>query len=581
MVYYALIATLRLWLENIVQPNNKQDPTFQPYDEPAQSSGVPRPTQDVPQVQPTPQFSQPEPVVFAPSQPQATFPAATPPLEPQPTAPTQLQTPPQAAPQQPYMPANANVPPTPAQQPPIQTNPNPSPLFSPYSAASSTGGGKRGKKKLFAIGGATLTILLLTSGFVFGYYLPNKPDNVWKTGLSRTGKAVDKLVVGATEEKKLESYKKSEMMATIEASSKDFNYSGSFTTKFDSTKADGGLRVTLNEAGKPAGDVRLDFLSELPEQSQLPNIYFKYAGLKTLGIDTLMPELTAYENKWIAVEEAYLKSIGATTSTKEEVEKEQITSADVAEFARAVSSVTSEYVLSGKTDKAIFRQKSFVGKEKVDSLDVYHYKVGVDKEHAKQYCKALIEKIYATNAIKKVPGVDKDNPTKEKDPAISDCQKSVDEGLKEEDEFDMWIDAKYKLIHKVRFTDTENKKTYIDLGQTYKGGDNFSLFVTYHDDDGQTDVNLALDTSIKSNATKGTITVKGGKEERYEVKVTLEAKPYSGDIKIEKPAGAIPIKEVLDKLGVDPGALTVSDIPDSANAEDSGSQEDANFLQLR
>ncbi len=563
-----------------MQPNNKQDPTFQPYDDPVQSSSVPKPTQDIPQPQSTPQFSQPEPVVFTPSRPQDTFPAPVQPIEPQSTVPIQAQTPPQTAQQQPYAAIDASIPPAPAEQPLVQTNQNPNPMFSPYNVAGSASGGRRGKKKLFAMGGALFAVLLLASGFVFGYYLPNKPDNVWKTGLSRTGKAVDKLVINATEEKKLESYKKSEMMATIEASSKDFNYSGSFTTKFDSTKADGALRVTLNEAGKPTGDVRLDFLSELPEKSQFPNIYFKYAGLKTLGADVYAPELVAYENKWIAVEESYLKSLGVTPSSKEEVEKEQITSADVAEFARAVSSVTSEYALSGDPNKAIFKQKSFVGKEKADGVSAYHYKVNVDEEHTKQYCRALIEKVYATNAIKKVPGTDGNSLAKEKDLAISDCQKSSSDELSDEDEFDMWIDAKYKLIHKVRFTDKENKKTYIDLGQTYKGGDSFSLFAAYHDDSGQIDAKLTLDTSIKSNATKGTISVKGGKEDRYEVKVTLEAKPYSGDIKIQKPAGAIPIKEILDKLGVDPGALKASDAPDGPNAENGESQEDINFLQL-
>lgn len=451
----------------------------------------------------------------------------------------------------------------PASPTPVTTEPSPAaPLVSQFPQANSSApspltppptsyNSKKPNKKLFAIAGGGLLAMLLLGGFVFGYYIPNKPQNVYKTGLNRSGQAVNKIVTKATEKQTLDAVKKSEMTVDVTATLKDASYSGNLSTKFDTTKADGNLKVTAKHTGDPDKVFTTKFLGELKAGSKYPSIYLQFAGVKAFGFDSTLPGIANYENKWISIDETYLKSLGLTEKDVSDSQKKQITAEDIAEEARALASVTTDYVLTANPQKAVFEQKKFVGKEKVDGRSAYHYLMGINKTHAGDYCKAVVDKVTETQIYKKLASSDSQSLETAKKEAVTGCQDSVKNDIKDTDTFDLWIDAGNKLIYKIRVTDKDNNKSYLDIGQNYKGGDDISLFVNAHDEAGQSDTKATLSTNIKTHVTTGSLKLDGSKsDDAYKVEVTLSAKPYNGDIKVDKPADAVPIQDILQKLGL-------------------------------
>lgn len=411
------------------------------------------------------------------------------------------------------------------------------------------------RKKLLLLIGVPILVLLLGGGYVFAFYLPNKPQNVWNTGLSRSGQAIQKIVDSATEKQQVNAFKKSDITTTVEASYGKTSFNGTANAKFDTTKLDGSLSFKAKESGSPDIALSAKLLSSLPEGSQYPNIYMQFTGLKALGIDTFLPGATDYDGKWIALDADYLKTLSDVPTAQEQAKK-QLTSEDYSELARAVTSVTTEYVFTSNTQKAVFVKKEYKGKEKVDGVQSFHYTVGINVDHEKAYCRALVDKLYSTTAYKKLPWVNADNVDKDKEDAKKSCDDDMSSG--KDTTFDLWIDAKYKLIHKIRITDTKEKGTYTDVGQTYKGGDDISMFVAYHSDKQKVDGSFTVDTNMKTGVTKAVIDVKGGgvDAEALSIKVTLDAKPYTGEINADKPAGAVPIQDVMKRFGFDPSELT-------------------------
>ncbi len=470
--------------------------------------------------------------------------------------------------------------PQPSSLPPQTEGPKP-PVDDPYARAvySDTGAAKSPKKRLLLWSGVVVFLALMGGGAVFGFYLPNQPSNVWKTGLNRTGDALEKTTASMTEKSKLEAFGKSQMSGSAELKGKDYAYTASFSNKFDKNKSDGNLDVIAKNAGQPDKKFGAKFLSELKEGSMYPSIYFQLSGLKTLGIESLeqyLPGVSGYEGKWIAIEEEYIRSLvdqarqmsgvalPETTTPTETKKEDRVTADDVAGLTRTISGLTSEYVFTADPAKAIFEQRKFVGKETVEDMKTYHYEVGINKAHAKDFCKAAVEKIFASSVYKKTLSVEgvsagADADKQQQESTIKGCQESVDTDIKDDRTFDMWIDAKYKLVHKIRMS-SEDKSSYVDFGQIYKGGDDLSLFIASHtnasEGSNESNVKITIDTNLKSNETKANFTAKAGRDESaIDVTATFEAKPLTEEIKIEKPTGAVPIKNIFDTYGVDPVGL--------------------------
>jgi hypothetical protein len=417
------------------------------------------------------------------------------------------------------------------------------------------------------LGGGIALGLALVGGYVFGLYLPNTPPNVYETGMARSGKALNSLIISATEQKQLETYNTSSIKGSVSANlGEEGTYSGDFATTFDKTSMDGGLNVQLKAKGEETKSISLKAMSKLPSGSVYPDVWLQFTGLKSSGMSGLAPGLADYEGKWISIGSDYLKSLGADYGvTGGDNTKDRVTAADVAEIARASATVTQQYLFSTDPGKAVITQKSYVGKERMDGLNTYHYKISINTNHAKAYCVALSNAVLSTNAAKKLSGESDKEIAKDKQDAEKDCPKIIADNVKSSDTFDMWVDGKYKLIHKIRIYDKDDRRSYTDIGQTYFGGNRLSLFTNFHDDQNKTDGTFTLDTDVRAAKTSGRLTLKSSdKDFPYDVTVKLSAEASSKSVSITPPSSAVPIQDILKKMGFDSSSI-------SGFADDSGS----------
>lgn len=491
--------------------------------------------------------------------------------------------------------------PEPPQQPAIpNTPPDTSSLFQPDSKLPEImypGQGSvtvdnrppRGFKRLFAnprrvfLISAPLVLILIIGGFVFGYYLPNRPGAVWNTGMDRSGQALDELLSQATDKKQLEQYKKSEVKATMDIKAQGNDLAGSFTGRFDNSKADGEFKFTGKENGSASVDIGMKFISILANGATYPDSYIQLSGLKALGADSLVPGLSQYDGKWVSIEAKYLESLGLPVPSADKKKNDtRLNADDISEVIRATSSVAKDYVFTSDKDRALIEQRSFVGKEKIDGITAYHYKAAINKSHGDQFCSAYYTKLAGTSLYKKLNQNDQNKVNQSRDNDIKSCKKNDIGSINDKDTFDIWIGGKYKLIHKIRVTDNKNKNNYWDIGQDYKGGDEISLFTDYHTE-GITPIDISINftTNIKTVDSKGSIAASVGKgNEAWQGTASFEIKPLAGDLDIQKPANAIPIQSILHKYGLDStgGFVDSAFSGQQAGAKDAKRKSDINVI---
>jgi hypothetical protein len=418
-------------------------------------------------------------------------------------------------------------------------------------AAAPAGGRPGKKKKMMLIGGAFMFLLLASAGAVFGWYLPNQPENVWNTGLDRSGSALTQLIQQATEEDKMQQIEKSELTATAEFKGYGSEFNGQIAAKVDTNKSDGGVKLVLVNEGESNHEISLDFLTERLEGKNYPETFFRVSGLDALGLGFFMPGLEDIEGQWIEISSDYWESLGSRYSgveIEEEPARDNLSSRDVAELARTIASSVDEYLLTSDSDKAVLENRGFIGEETIDGLSTYRYEAGINHENANKFCKDLSMRVIDSEGFKKLSGVKESGVEDLKTEANESC----DGGTKSEDlsdkTFDLWIDAKSKLIHKVRFYDENNRSTYIDVGQTYED-DSITFFVNYHDDDSKYDIKSHVTVNVGSTTTKGEVSFMQEGEDGFSGKITFEAKPYDGEITVERPTDAISIEQLLSALG--------------------------------
>ncbi|QQS18733.1 hypothetical protein IPL68_01465 [Candidatus Saccharibacteria bacterium] len=143
-------------------------------------------------------------------------------------------------------------------------------------AASSPGVGDGGarRKKLLLFGAAGAAVVLLAGGVVFGSYLPNRPESVWKNSLGRSGKALSALVDKAADKKTIETFQNSKMSLAADLKYGETTGALRWDGTSDSMNTNGTMTISVDGGGTDAGG-KLEYLTRLTETEQLPNLYFK------------------------------------------------------------------------------------------------------------------------------------------------------------------------------------------------------------------------------------------------------------------------------------------------------------------
>ncbi len=471
--------------------------------------------------------------------------------------------------------------PTPLPDPAMEAAPISMPGYvpptTPIQAMSFNSQKKSHKKPLLLSLAGGIVVALIAGGVVFGYVLPNKPENVWSNGLTRSGKALSALVNNASQKDSLENFKKSDISASVTGTFQGETFNGTLGTKFDDSGANGSLVIKAKATGQTEQNYSLNFIGQVIKGQAFPTTYLQLNGFKSLGLDSQIPGISKFDGKWITISSDYYQKLGLgdLTSTK----KDSLTAADIAELTNTATSITAKRVFTADPKVAVFERRSFVGKESVDGVSAYHYTVGINNANLVSYCKDLIDTEMGTAAYKKLPFYDSATAADGKKSAEKNCEDSG-KNIKDTQTFDMWIGTKYKLVYKLRFTDDTNKNSYVDVGQKYNGGDDITLFVHGYDAAGKTDVLFNLKTNIKTTITSADLTVDGKSTDNpYNVKVTLNAKPFSGSINTKTPAGTIKLEDVLKQLGIDPAEFLGGAGSSSGSSADSKVKDDVSRLQ--
>lgn len=405
---------------------------------------------------------------------------------------------------------------------------------------------KRLNKKLLLLILLPLLIVAGAAAFYFGYY--NNPEMIFKRGLSNTGKGYDRLVSYVDEEAQ-KGYKSTIGTGSYEVDLPELKTDGDLGYK--GNDRDGQLTFDIGlGSSRVDTDVRL-FLSD----NDTPDIYAKASGLKGLGSSFDMPELDpqldVLNDNWIFIDHTLFDNAYASTGLDSEAVFKQPTREQLLDEAKAFGGINQEYLFSTKDDKAVLKVKEKLGRETVDGHKTYRYRVNLDKANLKKYIKAQRDALKTS----KLNGWLKDNDIDAK--AIDDTFDSMVQqanNIKESDTFDLWIDTSNNVIYKVRFSDDKSNaaREYVDLGLDYKGGDDFPFFVTGRvedEADGMTNITFVLNLNTKSGVMDYKFDIKNNGPEAGSMSFKLNVKPSTKDVKIDRPANAKPLAEVLSELG--------------------------------
>ncbi|HEX9153257.1 MAG TPA: hypothetical protein VF809_00370, partial [Candidatus Saccharimonadales bacterium] len=358
-----------------------------------------------------------------------------------------------------------------------------------HGAVGHGAGGNVSRPRLIAIAGAAAIVVIGSAGYVFGYYLPNKPENIYKSALVKTGDGYDSFVNYINDKELTSKYKTVSFDGDMNIDSAGSEVSSTFQGKMDENNSTFSGEVDLGVA-----KIELDGVVKDVSGSESPDVYMKVKGIEGLGANFGMPAMDTLDSQWISVDHSIIERLVNQASSASGVDVTSSVSmpsqTDVADAARAVGAVSKKYLFTTDPANEVFKMKEYVGKETVDGKATNHYKVNVDKAHLKSFAKELGKALDKS----KLNDWAKDSSGKSLSKLIdTDGMADSADGIKDGDTFDVWVNTSTKLVHKVRFTDSSNKSNYMDLGFNYSGGDEKLFFINFHaEDDTESDVRLNM-----------------------------------------------------------------------------------------
>jgi hypothetical protein len=413
-------------------------------------------------------------------------------------------------------------------------------------------------KKIAILALAPVLLIAGSAGAYFGYYIPNKPENVWKTALTNTGKGYDKVTQYATSKKATKEMATSGSFKISGSLAADGSFKGLYDGK------NGQLTGTVSAAGlKVDYDVRA-----LQSAVDSSDIYFKvdgiqglgdlvggYAGLLGADDTTVTKALNGLNGQWYFIDHTLFDqfSQGSNDGLK-------ITSDDISGALKAVGDSSKQYLFTNDPQKQAVVVKQYVGKESQDGRKVYHYKAGVNKENLTAYNKSLCDNLIKTKLFKLFSS----GSSSADEDFSKECNDSTGiDKIKDSQTADVWVDLHTKLIHKIRFTDSKNKNNYFDLVQDYQGGDEFPFSIATHTQDSvdsgikastkstttTTSGLIKMNLNMKTNAFSADANFNEAGESKENATFNIKIVPSNEKVNAQKPAGAKTIIQLINDLG--------------------------------
>lgn len=536
------------------------------------------PLQSTPNPAPsTPSFSspdpvpQPAPVSTAPSQPASGFgqapvvPEATPPI-----APPQNSLPPLVPSDRgPIPPATNTYFPGPQTGGPTVGGPvfgGASGPVGPAFGGASAPGGKPKKKALLFGGIATAVVVLGALTYVFAFYLPNTPSNVYSSSLKNSGMALDALITYSKQQEHA-TYTSESFTGAVHAKSASASYDVSLSGALDKN-ANGKMQINTDMMGVKFA---ANLLSMKAAGNTSPDIYVQMTGIKPT-LDSLgLNKYDYLDGQWIVIDHTLVDTyVSAMNSNPSQAKSASApTYAQVNDAVSKVQFVNKEYLFSSDPQKAVLTNQKFVGTEKSGSRTLNHYKVGYNKDHLSAYVSAVglaLDQSQLNSWYKGISG----NKNLSESLKFSDLQNNVKKANGNYT-FDLWADKQTKLVSKVSFTNPSDKSTVYTIGQNYTGGTTFplTLGVTGKDSSGNAEagnVNFTLDTKTnKANMTfTGNISSTDG---MTNISGNASFAPSNAAVQVTAPKSAKSITDILLSLGLtDTGSGSVTTSPAASQA---------------
>lgn len=403
-------------------------------------------------------------------------------------------------------------------------------------------GKKKGLLLALVAGGVAA---LLVGGYVFGMYLPNRPEAVFKRSLVASGMAADKLVTIA---EKNTSLKTSVMDGTLAVKSSGTTIDAKITGKSDAKNFQYNLATELGGQKFSA-----DFMLLSAEKATNPDIYLKVNGIKSFATQPAMAPLASLDGQWIVADHTFLNNLQkqSGTPTNSLSLANQPTTAQISDAMQKIQSVNKQYLFNSDPAKAVVTYKTFVGTETRNSRSVNHYTAGYNKENLKNYLRAVGEALDTSSLngwIKQSSGKNM-SETLSLDSLVARVDKT-----KGDETFDMYVDRKTKVVQGLTFTDKAGKQGTLSLNQNYTGGDEYPFEVHFKGTDkNKTDVKIGLSVNAKSNVVKAVVTAKTS--DTMELTMNIKGTPSNEKLSLTAPTGAKPITEVAKLFGADTSSL--------------------------
>lgn len=417
-----------------------------------------------------------------------------------------------------------------------QPSPMPQATKSRWKRLPHLGGGS---KKLKVIIAALIILLAGGAAAYFLYYVPNKPSNVWKTALTRSGKGYDNLVAYATKTKNINAVDVTGTFKTTGDIAADGTLSGGFGD------GNGKLTVSASAMGLKTG---LDLLW-IKSANSTPDIYFKLSGVKGLG--DMVVSLTGAQNfkklndvndQWYLIDHSLFDQFASGSNSTP-----QLSSKDVNDFLTKVGNTSKKYLFTGDTSKSSLVLKQYLGSEVQEGRKVYHYKIGYNKQNLKAYFKELCSDIDSSKLQSFGSFFDASGTL-----GCESQTYSYADQLNGNETADAWVDKSTKLIHKIRFPERTQQQNYFEVGQNYTGGDNFPFFVNFHSKD-STDtssgsIQLTLNEKTNSVTLVGSAKTEGSSSSSGNI--SLQIKPAPSAPSIKAPSNSKNILQLVSDLGL-------------------------------
>jgi hypothetical protein len=387
-------------------------------------------------------------------------------------------------------------------------------------------------------------VILLAAVYVFAFYLPNTPANVYSASLKNSGKAVDKLIEYVQEQ---DTAKQQGVTfdGTLKSSGGSTNFDASLNGSFDKN-ANGTLAVKADVSGE---HMTVDVRSVKESGNKTPDVYLQVQGMQQLLAAYGLGDL---DGKWVSIDHTLIDSyVSQAKQMADSTAGSDVATATLSptvdqinDAISKVQTVNRQYLFTDDSSKAVLTKQQFVGKETHNNRPVNHYKVGINKDHLQAYVAALKT---ALDSSKLNDWSKKANDGKSLSEVMNWNELEKEVKSANPSTFDLWTDNKTKLVSAIQFTDTSDgvKAT---IAQNYTGGDVYPFSISMTNPKDKTE-NVTFGVTVDTKANKYTMTVDTPTNDNdgklsFKLNMALSDKP----VKVSAPSGATSINDVLGGL---------------------------------